>query len=103
MPIEGIRKVREAEEEAEDKIDAASERAERIIADGSDAASRVLAAAEGRASARAREIQEQARLETDVEIRAIEQAAEKERERVTRLAEMHRDAAVKVVLEAMER
>lgn len=103
MPTEGIRKVSEAEGTAGDMIDAASERADHILADARAAASRILAAAEGKAAAKAREIQEKARAEADTEIRAIEQEAVKERERFTRLAEMHRDEAIRVVLEAIER
>jgi vacuolar-type H+-ATPase subunit H len=103
MPTDGIRKVSEAEKTAEGMINAASTQADSIVSDGRAVASRTLTAAEGRAAAKAREIQEKARVEADTEIRAIEQAAEKERERFTCLAEMHREEAVRVVLEAIER
>lgn len=103
MPTEGIRKVGEAEEAAEDTVHGASDQADRILADGSAGAARRFAAAEDRARREVAQLRQQYDREAEVEIAAIDREAEKERERVAELARMHTDEAVKVVLEVIER
>jgi vacuolar-type H+-ATPase subunit H len=101
MAVESIRKVRRAEEQAEDLIDEALEQSDRLISDGRFEASSRIAVSDERARREAEEIHMEHIREADAEVEETEREAEKERNRIRERGLLFIEDAVKVVLEVI--
>ena len=101
MAVESIRKVRRAEEQAEDSIDDALDQSDRLISDGRFEASSRIAASDESARREAEDIRMGLMREADAEVEETKQEAEKERNRIRERGLLFIDDAVKVVIEAI--
>lgn len=101
MPTEGISRVREAEDRAEDIIDEAHEAADRLLADARIVAVRRVSDAEARAGREGRAIAGRLEGETAREMESRESEAAKAAAVVGERAAVNHDRAVGVVLEAL--
>lgn len=97
-----IRKVRQAEDEAEDIVEEAAERVERLKSDTAQDCSMKVLSAKQKARGEAQDVRAQILREADEEVGAIEKCAVTEREAIAREANRRSELAVKVVLEMLE-
>jgi vacuolar-type H+-ATPase subunit H len=102
MKVESIKKVRDAEEEAEDLIDGALEQADRLISDGRSEASGRVAAAEARARREGEELRRGIMEEAEKEVMEIKEEAEARRQSINRIGQWRIGRAVEAVLDALE-
>jgi vacuolar-type H+-ATPase subunit H len=102
MPTEGIKKVRQAEDKAEDIIDAAAEDADRIIADAKREASRRVRAAGERARHEGGELKRKLMLRADDQVLSVKKATDRELSEVRRRAHVGFDRAVQILLDDMK-
>ena len=101
MAVESIRKVRRAEEQAEDLIDDALDQSDRLVSDGRFEASGRIAASDERARREAEQIRMELAREADAEVEKIKQEAEKERNRIHERGLLFMDDAVKMVFDSL--
>lgn len=97
-----IRRVRQAEDEAEDIVEEAAEQVERLKSDTAQDCSMKVLSAKQKARAEAQDVRTQVLREADEEVGAIEKCALTEREALVREADRRSELAVKVVLEMLE-
>lgn len=103
MAIEGIKKVREAEEEAHGIVGEASRNAERLLKEAEDEAAGKLAAAGEEAEREGARIREALGKEADRETKAIEEGGLDECRKIRDEAGSRIDKAVKEVLDIIRR
>lgn len=101
MAVESIKKVREAEEQAEDIVHDAADEADRVIADARLEATRRISAAGERATGENSTMRRRLEQETESEVQAIWRRARAERERIKGEGNIRMDSAIKAVLEMM--
>lgn len=103
MPTEGLRRIREAEDEAESLIDIALDGFDRTLQDTRHEASRRILSAEARAKNDSDEIRARLALEAESEAQEIGRRAEVERGKVRDQALSRMAEAVGSVLEVIEK
>lgn len=102
MPKDGLRKIREAEERAEDLVDYALENADRVASDAQTEASRLLSDAEAKAGREVSRLRAQVEAETKAEIAAIDQDTEKQRDMIRKQGTKHMEEAVRAIVEGIQ-
>ncbi len=102
MVGDSIRRVRQAEDEAEDIVEEAAEQVERLRSDTKQDCSMKVLSAKQRAREAARGVRAQVLKEAEEEVGAIAKCAATEREAIAREAERKSERAVKAVLEMLE-
>lgn len=102
IATEGIKRVRQAEDAAEDIIDEAAEAADRMISDARAEASRRVAAAAEKARRDGGELAKRIKKETDEQVRSQREDTERARLAIKQRAVKSIGSAVRTVLDTIE-
>jgi vacuolar-type H+-ATPase subunit H len=102
MATDGLRRIKEAEERAEDLIDDALDNADRIASDAQIDAARLVSDAEARARQEASRLSAHIQDEAEAEIQAMNLETEKQRDIIRKQGKQQMEEAVTAIVDGLQ-